>query len=112
MTHPADGETWTEALQRHSFLYTFHPIERFPALLRARADHFHAAQGKSAAIADLKRWLMDTNLADGALSMMVDQAVDQAVDLVRDVADRIDRETASGAPGATRKSRAPRKARR
>lgn len=35
-----------------------------------------------------------------------------AVDLVRDVADQLERETTSVAPGAARKSRGPRKARR
>jgi predicted nucleotidyltransferase component of viral defense system len=102
VTSPAGGETWTDALRRHAFLYTFHPLERFPALLRARAEHFSEAQGKSAAITDLKRWLLDANLADQTLSMLVDQANQ----LVREVADRIEHELASGPPA---KTAAPRK---
>ena len=61
-------------------------------VLRARAGHFHTAQGKSAAISDLKRWLTDANLVDEAVSMMVDQAVE----LIREVADRIERELEFG----------------
>ena len=100
VTRPVDGEAWTAALRRHAFMYTFRPIEQFPGLLRARAGHFHTAQGKSAAITDLKRWLTDANLGDEAVSMMVDQAVE----LIREVADQIEREIEFGAtraPGGT-----------
>lgn len=105
ITSPAAGEAWSTALERHGFLYTFHPIDQFPALLRARAAHFQGVVGKSAAIADLKRWLPDANLARQSLAVMVDQTVE----MVRAVATRIDHELGTNADvgSATSGSRRP-----